>query len=87
MNTDDKCGVNTGKLVWNWCEEYGAIEILSTKSMGGDWAWGNKTYHNIVLAELDTTISKNKIDWRTVILSSDSVFYFNYVIKWIFRLT
>jgi hypothetical protein len=83
VKTDDTCGDNTAKLVWNWCGggDWAVIEILSNKSIGEDWAWGLKTYHNAVLAKLDSTLIKANEDWSRVIGSSDSVFYFNYVLE------
>jgi hypothetical protein len=80
VKTDDKCGENTAKLVWNFCNG-AALEILSDKSIGEEWTRGGKTYHHAVVAVLDSTLSKANEDWSGVIGSSDSVFYFNYVLE------
>lgn len=85
VKTDDKCGEITAKFIRNWCAfDYAAvIDILSDKSMGEDWnGILGKTYHHAVLALLDSTlIIKANEDWRRVMGSSDSVFYFNYVLE------
>ena len=81
--TDDKCGESTAKLVRIWCSSNSAvIEILSDKSIGEDW-FGilGKTHHHAVLALLDSTLSKANEDWSKAMNQSDSVFYFNYVLK------
>ncbi|MBI1767410.1 MAG: hypothetical protein HY015_07595 [Bacteroidetes bacterium] len=80
VKTDNKCGHTTAKLVWNFCSG-AAIEILSDKSIGEEWTRGGKTYHHAVVAALDSTLSKANEDWSRVIGSSDSVFYFNYVLE------
>ncbi|MFM7858306.1 MAG: hypothetical protein ACKO96_41910 [Flammeovirgaceae bacterium] len=76
---DDRCGELVGKFVWNWCTEFGAIEVLSDKSIGNDWACGKKKYSNVVLAKLDSTLLNRNEDWSKVIGSPDSVIYFNYL--------
>ena len=82
VKIDDKCGDNTAKFIKNWCVDgIAVIEILSNKSIGEAWTWYGKTYDHAVLAKLDSTLSKANEDWRRVIGSSDSVFYFNYVLE------
>jgi hypothetical protein len=80
FESDDKCGEVTGKFVWNWCSQFGAIEIMSNESMGENWAWGKKTYKNVVLATLDTALFK-KVGWSKVIGSRDSIIYFNCTVE------
>lgn len=75
---ESKCGEVTGKFVWNWCTELGAIEVISNNDLGSDWAWGTKRYRNVVLAKLDSTLVKSNENWSRVIGSSDSIIYFNY---------
>lgn len=80
VETDDTCGENAAKFIKNWCvDDLAAIEILSNNSMGEEWTRYGKTFRHAVLAVLDSTLSKANEDWSSVIGSSDSVFYFNYV--------
>jgi len=81
--TDDKCGDNTAKFIKKWCpDDIVVVEILFNESMGEDWTSSyGKTYHHAVLAKLESTLLGANGDWSRVIGSSDSVFYFNYVLE------
>ena len=73
-----------GKLIYQWClpdTVLAIIEVLDT-AIGGDFTTLGKTHRNTVLAHIELTLRKNGKDWKEVITSPDSLFYFTYQLKY-----
>jgi hypothetical protein len=69
------------KLIQQWCSDpsqLAVIEILSDLNIGEEWTKGLTTYENVVLAQLDSSLIKNGVDWSSVANSAESIFYLEY---------